>query len=193
MGAVLMIKLNNVCFSYNDLQILNNFNLEINNGECVQLCGVSGSGKTTVARLILGLEKADSGNIEVPKKISAVFQEDRLLNNIDVEKNIRLVLSKEQYAFADTLLKEFNLYNVRKKRVLTLSGGMKRRVALVRAIAFGGDSLILDEPFNGLDSENKQIAASIIKREFLDKGKSVLLITHINEDSLLLNANKIEI
>lgn len=188
-----MIKLSNVSFSYNDLQILNNFNLEVKSGECVQLCGVSGSGKTTVARLILGLEKADSGNIVVPQKISVVFQEDRLLDNADVEKNIRLVLSKDQYAFADNLLKEFNLYNVRKKRVSALSGGMKRRIALVRAIAFGGDALILDEPFNGLDKQNKQIAANIIKREFLEKGKAVLLITHINDEALLLNAKKIEI
>ena len=65
---------------------------------------------------------------------------------------------------------------------------MKRRVALARAIAYGGDALILDEAFNGLDAENKKIAANIIKREFLDKNKSVLLITHIKEDGELLNA-----
>ncbi len=188
-----MIELKNVSFSYGELQILNNFNLTVNNGECIQLYGVSGSGKTTVARIITGLETADSGQIVVPQKISVVFQEDRLLENVDVQKNIRLILSKEQYAFADTLLKEFGLYDVRKKRVSTLSGGMKRRVALVRAVAYGGDALILDEPFNGLDSDNKKIAASIIKREFLDKNKSVLLITHIKEDADLLNANIVNI
>lgn len=188
-----MIELKNVSFSYGELQILNDFNLTVNNGECIQLYGVSGSGKTTVARIITGLETADSGQIVVPQKISVVFQEDRLLENVDVQKNIRLILSKEQYAFADTLLKEFGLYDVRKKRVSTLSGGMKRRVALVRAIAYGGDALILDEPFNGLDGDNRQIAASIIKREFLNKNKPVLLITHVKEDAELLNAKIVDI
>ena len=175
------------------INIVYNFNLTVNGGECVQLYGISGSGKTTVSRLILGLENADNGNIIVPQKISIIFQEDRLLENIDVQKNIRLVLSKEQYDFADGLLKEFGLYDVRRKKISTLSGGMKRRVALVRAISYGGDALILDEPFNGLDKDNKQIAANIIKREFIDKNKPVLLITHIKEDAELLNAKIINI
>lgn len=188
-----MIELKNVSFSYGELQILKDFNLKLSGGECVQLYGTSGSGKTTVARIILGLENADSGQIVVPQKISVVFQEDRLLENLDVLRNIRLVLSKGQYNIADNLLKEFGLYNVRKKRVSTLSGGMKRRIALVRAIAYGGDALILDEPFNGLDSDNKQIAANIIKREFIDKNKPMLLITHIKEDAELLNVKTINI
>ena len=188
-----MIELKNVSFSYNELQILNNFNLTVYGGECVHLYGASGSGKTTVSRLILGLESTNLGQIIVPQKISAVFQEDRLLDNIDVIKNVRLILSKEQYEFADNLLKETGLWDVRKKRVSKLSGGMKRRVAIVRAIAYGGDALILDEPFNGLDATNKQIAANIIKREFLDKNKPVLLITHIKEDAELLNAQIVNI
>lgn len=188
-----MIELKNISFSYGELQILNNFSLTIKSGEVVQLCGESGSGKTTIARIVLGLENADCGNVLVPKKISVVFQEDRLLENFDVQKNIRLVLKKEQYAFADSLLKEFGLYDIRKKRVSELSGGMKRRVALIRAIAYGGDALVLDEPFNGLDFENKRVASAIIKREYSDKNKPVLLITHIEEDGKLLNSKKINI
>ncbi len=188
-----MIEFKNVSFSYGDLQVLKDFNLTVNGGECVQLYGVSGSGKTTVSRLISGLDTADSGNIIVPQKISIVFQEDRLLENLDIQKNVRLVLSKEQYPIADSLLKEFGLYAVRKKRISELSGGMKRRVAIIRAVAFGGDALILDEPFNGLDTENKIIAANIIKREFLQKNKPVLLITHIKEDAELLDARIIEL
>lgn len=188
-----MIELKNISFAYGEQQILKDFSLLVNDGECVQLHGISGSGKTTVLRLILGLENATSGNIVVPQKISTVFQEDRLLENLDVQKNIRLVLTKEQYSFADSLLKELGLYEVRKKRVSQLSGGMKRRVALVRAISYGGDALILDEAFNGLDTENKQTAAAVIKREFIDKNKPVLLITHIAEDAALLNARTIQI
>ena len=183
-----MIELKNVTFSYGEHNILNNFNLTVNNNECVQLCGASGSGKTTVARLILKLEKPINGTVITPDNISAVFQEDRLLENLDVQKNIRLVLPKEKYQFADNLLKEFNLYDERKKKISQLSGGMKRRIALLRAIAYDGDALVLDEPFNGLDLENKKIAAKIIKREFIDKNKPVLLITHVEEDAQLLNA-----
>ena len=183
-----MIKLSNVSFSYSTHKVLNNFNLTVKNGECVQLLGVSGSGKTTVARLILGLETLDDGQIVVPDKISVVFQENRLLENLDVQKNIRLVLSKENYKFADNLLKEFKLWDSRKKRVSELSGGMKRRVAIIRAIAYNGDALILDEPFNGLDISNKIIVANAIKREFINKDKPVLLITHVKEDAELLNA-----
>lgn len=188
-----MIKLNNINFSYGKLDILNSFNLTVNDGECVQLYGESGSGKTTVVRLILGLNSSNDGNIIVASKISVVFQDNLLLENLDVLKNVRLPLNKEQYAFADTLLKELGLYDIRKKRVSQLSGGMKRRVALVRALAFEGDALILDEPFNALDDGNKTIAANIIKREFLNKNKPVLLITHIKEDASLLDAKIVNI
>ena len=186
-----MIKLNNISFSYGTHEVLKNFNLTVNRGECVQLRGASGSGKTTVARLVLGLENADKGQIVVPQKISTVFQENRLLENLDVQKNIRLVISKDKYKLADNLIKEFNLWDSRKKRVAELSGGMKRRVAIIRAIAYNGDALILDEPFNGLDISNKLIVAKAIKREFIDKNKPVLLITHVKEDAEILNARVI--
>lgn len=188
-----MIKLEKVSFSYGELQVLRDFNLTVNDGECIQLYGVSGSGKTTVSRLISGLETSNSGNVIAPKKISVVFQEDRLLDNLDVLKNVRLAIPKDKYEYANGLLKEFDLYSVRKKRVSQLSGGMKRRVALVRAIAYGGDALVLDEPFNGLDHDNKKIAANIIKRDFLEQNKPVLLITHVKEDAELLNAKIVNI
>ena len=188
-----MIKLKNISFSYGKQQILNNFSLTVNNGECVQLYGISGSGKTTVLRIILGLENKIEGNIIVPQKISTVFQEDRLLENKDVLSNVRLVIPKEKYHIADSLIKELGLWDDRKKRISQLSGGMKRKVAIIRAIVYEGDALILDEPFNGLDGDNKKIIAQVIKREFLDKNKPVLLITHIKEDAQLLNAKVVEI
>ena len=75
-----MIELKNVTFSYGEHNILNNFNLTVNNNECVQLCGASGSGKTTVARLILKLEKPINGTVITPDNISTVFQEDRYIS-----------------------------------------------------------------------------------------------------------------
>ena len=183
-----MLKLKNVSFSYQDKSILNDFSLEVKDGECICLKGDSGCGKTTVARLLLGLEKADSGTVTAPKKISCVFQEDRLLDHLTLQKNIFLVTPKENQELALSLAKEFGLKQSLKLKPTELSGGMKRRVAIIRAIAFGGDALILDEAFNGLDLENKIKIAEIIKREFILKSKPVLMITHIEEDAALLDA-----
>ena len=185
------IELKNIKFSYNDNKILDNFNLTVNEGECVCLVGRSGCGKTTVSRLILGLESVQEGDVLAPEKISCVFQEDRLLPHLNLYKNIVLALSDSQIRTADLLLQRFGLADYKKSKISELSGGMKRRVAIIRAIAFNGDALILDEPFNGLDQKNKEIAAKVIKEFFLDLRKPVLLISHISEDAELLGAKKL--
>ncbi len=183
-----MLKLKDVTFSYPDRLVLENFSLIVNDGECVCLKGDSGCGKTTVARLLLGLEKTEHGEILAPKKISCVFQEDRLLNHLSLQKNLFLVLPKEKEKLAIAIAEELGLTNSLKLKPTELSGGMKRRVAIIRAISYGGDALILDEAFNGLDLENKVKIAEIIKREFILKSKPVLMITHIEEDAKLLDA-----
>lgn len=185
------IELKNINFAYNENKILENFSLAINEGECVCLVGRSGCGKTTVARLVLGLEDAFEGTVSAPEKISCVFQEDRLLPHLNLYKNVLLALPKDAAPSAEALIEELGLADYKKSKISELSGGMKRRVAIIRAIAFDGDALVLDEPFNGLDQKNKELAAEIIKREFSDKGKPILLISHIEEDAQLLNAKTI--
>lgn len=180
-----MIELKNVSFSYGDRPILDNFSLTVKDGQCVCLKGPSGCGKTTVLRLVLGLLTPVSGT----ERPSVVFQEDRLLNGFSLKTNVLLPpLTEAQQAKAIELLKEAGLYLALGKKVRALSGGMKRRAAIVRAVAFQGDALILDEPFNGIDPENKLKMAEMIKREFLDKGKPVLMVSHIDSDAELLNA-----
>lgn len=186
-----MLKLENVTFGYQGKLVLDDFSLEVKNGECVCLKGDSGCGKTTVARLLLGLEKEVQGRVLSPEKISCVFQEDRLLNHLTLWKNITLVIPKENEKLALSLVKELGLEDSLNLKVTELSGGMKRRVAIIRAIAFSGDALILDEAFNGLDTQNKIKIADIIKREFILKDKPVLMITHVQEDATLLNARTI--
>lgn len=188
-----MLKLCNVSFSYGEKAVLKNFSLSVKGGECIALSGASGIGKTTVARLLLGLEKPQSGAVAAPDRISCVFQEDRLISSLNVKKNIQLVLRGKDDGLVDDLLSRFGLSGDAKSRIDSLSGGMKRRVAIIRAIAYAGDALILDEAFNGLDTQNKKIAAEIIKHEFLDKNKPVLMISHIKEDMEMLNARVIEI
>ncbi len=187
-----MLMLDNVSFSYGDKTVLENFSLTVDKGECVCLSGPSGCGKTTVTRIVMGLEKPKSGTVVAPRKVSCVFQEDRLLSHLSLQKNIRLVLKESQYEYADRLLELFGLGDSLCKSVNELSGGMKRRAAIVRALAYGGDLLILDEAFNGIDEENKSIISQTIKEDFLDKGKSVLMITHVLDDAELLSARIID-
>lgn len=185
-----MIKLSNVDFSYGDKKILSNFSLTVQDGECICLSGQSGCGKTTVIRLIAGLEKPDGGKIFAEGKVSYVFQEDRLVPNLSILNNVLLCTGNKRN-FAISLFKEAGLEEVMNKKPDELSGGMKRRAAIIRAIAFGGDILLLDEPFNGLDEETKNTMARIIKREFTEKNKPILMVSHISKDSEIMNARKI--
>lgn len=184
-----MFELSSVYFSYGEKAILKDFSLTVNDGECVALSGPSGCGKTTAAMILCGILKAQSGTVKAPDRIAVVFQDDRLIDNLSVSKNIYLAVGKEKYPFAKELLKKTGLYDDRHKKISELSGGMKRRAAIVRAVAFGGEGIILDEAFNGIDPENKRICAEIIKEAYKDK--PVLIISHVSEDAGLLGAKQI--
>lgn len=183
-----MLELKNVSFSYDKEPVLKDFSLLVKAGEAVCLQGPSGCGKSTVLKILAGLIKADEGTDIAPSKVSVVFQEDRLLPWFNLEKNLRLTVGDEKSELIEKLLKEVGLGDKLHSKIEDLSGGMKRRAAICRAVAFEGDALLLDEPFNGIDKENKQIVANIIKREFLDKGKPVLMSSHITDDAELLGA-----
>ena len=185
-----MLKINNLTFSYGDKSIFNNFSLNIKNGEKIWLSAPSGFGKTTLIKLILGLLKAQSGEIITGNITpSVVFQENRLLPFYTVMQNIELVGGDKQKAkeilYALGINETENLYPS------ALSGGMKRRAAIARALSVPFDLLILDEAFNGIDEKNLQTACDCIKKFTIDK--TVILITHNPEEAELLNAKKIEI
>lgn len=188
------IILKNISKSFGENSVLQNFSAVIPQGEVTAVTAPSGRGKTTLLRLILGLERPDSGEISgVPEKCAAVFQEDRLCPELSVSGNIRMAVgrtaSRQQI---DDMLRQLGLGDSGDKPAGQLSGGMARRAALARALLYGGDLLVLDEPFNGLDSENRQLAAEAIKK--YASGLTVLLVTHRQEDLELLGAgNVIEI
>lgn len=186
-----MTELKNIDFSYGEKQIINNFSLKVTANECVCLCGESGCGKTTVLKIIAGLLKPQSGSITNLKNVSYVFQEDRLIPHLSVLQNVTLFLHKDKKAVAKELINEAGLIDFINKKPDELSGGMKRRLSIVRAVAFGGNALLLDEPFNGLDTANKVLMANIINREFTEKGKPVIMVSHVDEDIEILNAKKI--
>ena len=154
----------------------------------------SGSGKTTLLRLLLGLEAPDKGSVEAPENCrwSAVFQEDRLLEQLDAEGNLKFVLG-EAYdaAKANALLAEVGLSDVDGKRVREYSGGMKRRLALARALLVESDALVLDEPFTGLDRENRERCLAAIRKHMA--GRPVLLVTHEETDAEGLEAQIIRL
>ena len=114
----------------------------------------SGTGKTTLLRILLGLERPDSGTVEglAGKRLTAVFQEDRLLEHLSAEGNLRFVLGRVyDPAAARALLDRLGLPDTGAQPVREFSGGMKRRLALARALLAPFDALALDEPFTGVD------------------------------------------
>lgn len=175
--------------TYNGELVLNNLSLSLDAGKTYCLMAPSGTGKTTLFRILMGLEQADSGQIHGLDRLrtAAVFQEDRLLEGYTALENLRFVTGN-QYSHTELtnallrLLPEEALT----KPVCEFSGGMKRRTAILRAILAPSDFIIMDEPFTGLDAETKQNAIDLIK-EFT-AGKLLLLSTHHTEDAELLSA-----
>ena len=149
----------------------------------------SGAGKTTLLRILLGLETPDGGTIRGLEevRISAVFQEDRLLEHLTGPENLRFVLgSAYDETVSAALLKRLGLTDFSTKLVREYSGGMKRRLALARSLSVPFDLLVLDEPFTGLDEENRRRAMECIRAAA--EGKTVLLVTHGVEDAAGLAA-----
>lgn len=144
----------------------------------------SGGGKTTLLRILLGLERADSGTVTGLEhaRWSAVFQEDRLLEHQTARENLRFILGNayEEQA-AETCLEALGLSDTAHKAVGDFSGGMKRRLALARALLAPCDLLALDEPFTGLDAESRRRAIDCLRG--YTAGKPVLLVTHDVRDA----------
>ena len=157
--------------------VLKNCSISIKDGETVALMGASGCGKSTAGKLFLGLLLPDAGEVKRPKRMGVVFQEDRLCKEFDAETNIAMVTGNRREA--REALAEVGLSDVEGKPVVALSGGMKRRVAILRALLSDGEVLVLDEPFTGLDAANRQMVKAYVKEKL--QGRSALLITH-NED-----------
>ena len=146
----------------------------------------SGTGRTTLLRILRGLETADSGTVSglEGKRLAAVFQEDRLLEHLDAQGNLWFVLGPSyDEAAARSLLGELGLSEEEGKAVRAFSGGMKRRLALARALLAPSDILLLDEPFAGLDRENRRCCLHAIRT--WAAGKPVLLVTHDGGEDLL--------
>lgn len=182
-----MIEIKSLSFSYDENKVIRSFSASIKKGERVCIKGESGKGKTTLLRLLCGLERPESGEIifSENEKIGVAFQSDVLLPWKTALQNVSVVSDKMT---AEKWLCAFSLSDSMNKYPSELSGGMCRRVALARAVAFEPDVLILDEAFKGLDVALKEEIMSLIKKHFANR---IVVFTSHDENEIARFATRI--
>ncbi|MBO7512883.1 MAG: ABC transporter ATP-binding protein [Fibrobacter sp.] len=196
----------NLGFSYDGKPILKDINLKINQGEFVCLLGESGSGKTTLLNLFAGLTKPNEGNItwkgkqiEKPSsERSVVFQDYSLFPWLTLLQNVSLAVKKTKkvkgkYAkhLAEEYLSLVGLSRSLHKYPFELSGGMRQRGAIARALSVGADALLLDEPFGALDPVNRASLQDLILelcRGTKDRPITTLFVTHDIREAVYLGS-----
>ena len=173
-----MITIDRLPLSYGSQQELKDCSLRVEAGSRVALMGPSGCGKTSLINVIAGLLTPDAGRVTVEGKVSYVFQEPALFPWLTAVENINVVLSDSPATLprAESLLDAVGLSDCRDKYPHQLSGGQKQRIAICRALAYGGDILLLDEPLKGLDPETRDRVVALLLQE--SAGKTLLLVTH---------------
>lgn len=183
MGNIL--KVSNLSKNYGKLQVINGWDIELEEGEKVVLVGPSGCGKTTFFRIISGLEKATGGTVDVfAQKVGYVFQEPRLFPWRTVFDNLRIIRDEEDKI--EEVIKMMSLEGFEQLIPSKLSGGMKQRVNLARALLIEPDFLILDEPFSSLDLKIKLAIMNDIEKLWSKYKFSLLMVTHDLKEAIFL-------
>ena len=191
------MRIENLCFSYFDKEIVKTVfdGLDIeSDSRIICLMGPSGCGKTTLLHILAGILNPDSGSVsDFPDSTSIMFQEDRLLPWLNAYENVALVKSgklprwKGQDDEPAQLLKKLDIDPA--MDIGSMSGGMKRRVALARALAFESEALLLDEPFKGMDEDLMQRAAQLIR----SRDRITVVSTHSETEAEALGAEIIRL
>ncbi len=204
-----LLQLSNISLSYGAHEVIQQINLDLQEGEIGCLLGSSGCGKTTLLRSIAGFEKPDQGQIEIRNKtvnssvinippeqrnIGMVFQDFALFPHLDIRKNIAFGLQKlskkEANHRVSELLEMIGLTGVDHKYPHQLSGGQQQRIALARALAPKPDLLLLDEPFSSLDVELREQLATEVGKIIKHEGITAILVTHDQHEAFAM-ADKI--
>jgi len=196
------LELNNVSKSYGTTAVLKNINLSIREGEFVAIVGYSGAGKTTLMSMIAGLVKPDSGEVLLQGKPvtgpgpdrAVIFQNYSLLPWMTVFENVLLAVEQvfpklstaDKKACADKYIGMVNLTPARDKRPSELSGGMRQRVSVARALAMNPRVLLMDEPLGALDALTRATLQDEIERIWEQDKKTVVLITNDVDEGILL-------
>lgn len=180
-----MIEIRDMSKKFGDRVLFSHFDLKIADGERVYIAGASGCGKTTLLRILCGLEK-HTGTVKCTGKHAVVFQEPRLFPDRTVLENLLIVCPEKRETAEKQALDMLEKLGIRESAGAypgELSGGMKQRVSLARALLSGRRDLFLDEPFSALDETSRELAAEAVE-EYLDRtGGTLLLISHQKEDA----------
>ena len=190
-----MISLRGVTKRFGDQVVLDGFDLDLAEGGVTALMGQNGSGKTTLARLVLGLTTPDAGAVSgtAGRRGAMTFQEDRLCDQLTAVRNVRLVLDRSVSRAA--VVAELSRVGLDgeslTKPVRDLSGGQRRRVAIVRALMADADLVVLDEPFKGLDADGKNVLMAYVQER--RAGRTMLLITHDPAEAEWFGARVVEL
>ncbi len=186
------LKIRNIVKSYGELKVLDGISFNVEDGEFVCIVGESGCGKTTLLKIIAGIEKADSGVIfRSAQRIGFVFQDDRLLPWRTALGNVMFALEAvgdRSVKKARDALKLVGLENFENYYPKQLSGGMRQRVGIARALAIDPDILLMDEPFANLDAQTRERMQEELLR--IIEGRTVVFVTHSIEEAVFL-ADKI--
>ena len=176
-----MIRITGLQKSYGDNTVIENLSFSVKKGEKVAIMAPSGCGKTTLLRLLMGLERQDGGRVEMADEAVFLFQEPRLLPQFTVLQNVMAVIDgKERKRRALEALMLVGLSGEEDKYPNEISGGMAQRAVLARALVTGRSIFLLDEPFKGLDEQAKEQIFALCRKALADK--TVLLVTHDDKE-----------
>ena len=179
-----IIEINNLNITFGNKKLFENYSLQINQGETLGIYAPTGKGKTTLLNYI-------AQNYYKIIKISYAYQDNRLFLNKTVLQNINFIIPKDKQKnkiIKDTnnkielLLQDLELQNKKNTPCKFLSGGEQQRVNLARAFAFEPDLFLLDEPFSAQDIEHKKQICSIIKNQIIEKNKTMILVSHSQDE-----------
>ena len=182
-----MLKIQELCFSYDrNKDVLQYFSMELKKGELVALMGPSGCGKSTLLQIIAGFQSPNFGSVQCnTKKISYAFQEPRLFPWMTVEENLRTVQPHPNKEQIKDVLGMVDMIGSEALYPDELSGGMKSRISLARALLYDGDLFLLDEPFSALDQELRSSLSANIREYLKSRNASAILVTHQKEDATI--------
>ena len=200
-----IIKIENMSFSYtNTDKTLKDINMEIKEGEFIAIVGENGSGKSSLIKCILGLNKIQSGKITVNDRIGYLPQMTEIQNNFPatieeivlsgtIPNNVlKIFYTKEDKKKAEDIMKKLNLYDMRKKCFYELSGGQKQRVLIARALCSTDKIIILDEPVNGLDPKIVSGIYDMLYDLNQNNGLTIVMVSHDVERCLKYCSRVIE-
>lgn len=201
---IALITLENISKNYDEKQILKSISLKAADGQTLAVVGESGCGKTTLLRIIAGLEKSDTGTIEIDgiqmnenvdpheRNIAMVFQDATLWNHMTVKRNITFGMKKVEESKVLDIAKAFGIDTLLNRYPEEISGGQAKRVSLVRALVSDKSILLLDEPLSNLDKETREEVLAYMKNNVCGK-KTMLYVTHDENEVTYLDCEVIRL